>query len=57
MQIIVKIKNVYGIEKIYPVCETANRLAALSVNKTLTREAIKLIKELGYTIKIEQQEL
>lgn len=56
-QITVKIKNVYGEEKIYPVCEKAKAFARLAGTKTLTRAAIKEISELGFYIELEQQTL
>jgi len=57
MTITVEIKNVYGNETIYPVCDTAKKLAKLTGNKTLTLAAIQTIKELGYTIAIKAQTL
>lgn len=56
-EIIVKIVRIYGRDIIYPVCETAKRLALLSGCKTLTKSNIGLIKGLGYTIKVEEQKL
>ena len=44
---LVKIKNVYGNELIYPVNSTAKLLARLANTKTLTREAIRISQELG----------
>lgn len=55
LKIIVQIKNVYGEEKIYPVCEKAHLFARLVKQKTLTHQDIKVIKELGYTIEVQQQ--
>lgn len=57
MQIIVKIKNVYGNEVIYPVCEKAKSFAAIAGTKTLTRNNICHIKDLGYSITTEQQSI
>jgi hypothetical protein len=48
----VEIRNVYGVKTVYPVCDTAKRLATLSGNKTLTSSAIITIKQLGYKIDI-----
>ena len=48
--ITVQTKDIYGHEKIYPVCDTAIKLARLAGTKTLTPSAIKIIKSLGYTI-------
>jgi hypothetical protein len=54
MIITVKISKVYGVDTIYPVCHKAKLLAQLANTKTLTRDAIKSIKELGYEISIQQ---
>ena len=53
MEITVKIKSVYGIEKIYPVCEKAIIFAQMLGCKTLTQSAINHIKKLGYKVLIE----
>lgn len=57
MEIIVEIKNVYGNELIYPVCETAKKLTQLTGAKTLTSRSITLIKSLGYKLTVKQREL
>ena len=57
MNITVQIKTIYGNKTIYPVCETAKALAALTGNKTLTEHAIRIIKNMGYTIAIQAQTL
>jgi len=56
MTIIVKRKQVYGNEVIYPVCETAQCLTLLGDTKTLTPRQINIIKALGYKVVLEQQE-
>jgi len=53
MTITVKIKNVYGREIVYPVCNAAKQFAALANTKTLTDDAINIIKSLGYSIEVE----
>ena len=45
--IVVTTRNVYGQDKIYPVCEHAHMLAELAGTKTFTDHAIKLIKKMG----------
>ena len=50
MELIVEVKNIYGREMVYPVCETSKLFAYLSGNRTLTQESIAIIKELGYTV-------
>ena len=54
MNITVEVKNVYGNETIYPVCETSKLLAKLAGTKTITHEAIQTIKALGYKIELKQ---
>jgi len=48
MDIFVQVKNVYGVQTVYPVCDQAKFFAALAGTKTLTRESIKLIRQAGY---------
>ena len=49
MELEVQVKNVYGRDVVYPVCEKSRLLARLSGNRTLTSEVIAVIKQLGYT--------
>lgn len=48
----VEIKNVYGSEKIYPICNIAKGFASLLNQTTLTRADITKIKSLGYQINV-----
>lgn len=57
MTIIVRITNSYGNQVIYPVCEVSKKLAELAGTKTLTPIAIRLIKDIGYTVKVQEQSL
>jgi hypothetical protein len=57
MQLIVSKKNVYVVERVYPVCNKAKILTALTGNKTLLDVDIKLIKQLGYTLTTKREEL
>lgn len=57
MIIQVEIKNVYGAEKIYPVCNTSKLFADIANTKTLTRSVLQTIKNLGYSIEIKQPEV
>jgi hypothetical protein len=43
----VEIKNVYGTERIYPICENAKRFAMLTNTKTFNRAIIAIIKQIG----------
>ena len=57
MNITVRIKTVYGEDKVYPVCNVAKTFAELAGTATLTARAVSLIKQLGYTINVEAQTL
>jgi len=57
MKITVIIKNVYGNEVVYPVCEQAKLFARLAGTKTLTLESLSLITALGYEISTQQTEI
>mgnify|MGYP003154980524 FL=1 len=57
MQLIVSKKNVYGVERVYPVCTKAKILARISGNKTLLPEVIEEIKKLGYKLTTKQEEI
>lgn len=52
--IVIKIKNVYGENKAYPVCEHAKILAEIAGTRTLTTENLKRIERLGLEIIVEQ---
>ena len=55
--LIVEKKNVYGVERVYPVCNKAKIWTALTGNKTLLDVDIKLIKQLGYTLTTKRAEI
>jgi hypothetical protein len=52
MTIQVTIRNVYGNELIYPVCDKAKALAHLTGKKTLSHYNVQTIKRLGYTVEV-----
>lgn len=56
-KIIVEVKNVYGKQVIYPISENAILFAELSGKKTLTSDAIRILKKLGYEIIVKQTTL
>lgn len=56
MTIVVKRKNVYGKDMIYPVCETAECLTMLADTKTFTPYQIQIIKALGYKVVVQREE-
>lgn len=53
MSITVRVTKNYGIEAIYPACETARTFTNLTGKKTLSRSDIENIKALGYSVEIE----
>lgn len=53
MKITVRIKNVYGIETVYPACPAAELFARIAGTKTLTSHALRDIQALGYQIDVE----
>ena len=44
------IKNVYGVDRIYPACEVAENLALLTKKKTFDWYDLRIIKDLGYEL-------
>lgn len=54
MQLIVEIKNIYGVQRIYAVCNNAKLITKLKQSKTLNKEDISILRELGYTIETKQ---
>ena len=43
-----KIKNVYGVERIYPACDMSEKLTLLTGRKTFDSQDLSIIKSLGY---------
>jgi len=54
MDIQIEVKTHYGNTMYYPACEKSSLLARLAGTKTLTPEAIRTIKELGYNVQVKQ---
>jgi hypothetical protein len=57
MTIQVKIKNVYGIERIYPINQKAIYFTHLTNKKTFDRDEIEVIKKLGYQVEVVSEQL
>jgi hypothetical protein len=51
----VVMRETYGVERIYPVCEIANIFTRLTRQKTFSHENIALIKQLGYAVVVVPQ--
>jgi hypothetical protein len=54
MNILVRIRQVYGNEMIYPVNEAAKCVTFMTGRKTISRSDIAKLKELGHTVEVEQ---
>jgi len=48
----IKISSVWGRELIYPVNDQAVRFTKLTGTKTLSRQAVSIIKNLGFEVKV-----
>jgi hypothetical protein len=55
--ILVKERNIFGEDKIYPVCSQAKLFANLAGTKTITLDAQRIIKDAGFTIKTQGRTL
>jgi len=49
-QITVQVRDVYGTEKVYPICDSAMQFASIAGTTTLTKRVLKCIETLGYDI-------
>jgi len=57
MELIVKVKQVYGNDMIYPVNDTAQKFANLIGKKTFSKVDLAIISNLGYKITQAQEVL
>lgn len=53
LKITIQIRQVYGRETIYPACPVSALLAELAGTTTLTNQALRTIRQLGYEIEVE----
>jgi hypothetical protein len=53
MQITVQVRQVYGVETIYPACKTSAFFCGLARTKTITAEMLRMIRAQGYEIAVE----
>ena len=52
----VKIRNVYGNDRVYPVCNGAWEFANIAGTASLTQHTINCIKSLGYKVIVQPQQ-
>jgi hypothetical protein len=57
MEIVIEIKNVYGVEKFYPICDKAKLFASIAGTKTLAPSVLVNVSKLGFTVTLHQQDL
>lgn len=48
--ILIEVKSQYGNNVIYPACNNAETFAKLAGTKTLTKNTLELVEQLGYKI-------
>ncbi len=51
MQLTIEIKSVYGVERIYAVCNNAKLITKLKNSKTLSKEDISILRDTSYQVK------
>jgi hypothetical protein len=54
MKITIEQRDQYGAPVFFPVCDHAQRFARIARTKTLTPDALQLIKALGYQIEVQR---
>jgi hypothetical protein len=52
MLVIIQIRNVYGNNVAYPVCDHAKEFTRLTGKKTLSRNDLYAIERLGFVVKV-----
>lgn len=55
LNLTVTVKAVYGIDTVYPVCQTAQLLCRLTGRKTFTHADIRTLQDIGYTFNVATQ--
>jgi len=51
-EITVEVRNVYGNDLVYPICEKAKIFARIAGTSTLTQSTVQHVKALGYTVRV-----
>lgn len=55
--ITVRVDSNYGVRVVYPACHTSKLIAQLAGTRTLTDRALAVVKQLGYSINVQQPAL
>lgn len=53
----VKIRSIFGVDRIYPACETAEIFRKIGGTATLMPTVIENIKELGYKVVVQHDKM
>ena len=56
-EITIEIKNVYGEDKAYPVCDKAKLFTDIAGSRTLRSADLNYIQQLGYKISVKQPQM
>lgn len=51
--ITVQKRNVYGMDKFYPLSENAHLICDMLCQKTITMDNIAILKNIGFTVMVE----
>lgn len=54
MKITIERTNQYGVTVYRPICETAHNFARIAQTKTLTTQALQIIRAMGYQIELAE---
>ena len=49
-EIQLEMRNVFGVDRIYPICHVANALIKLKSGKTFNKSDVDVFKSMGWTI-------
>jgi hypothetical protein len=55
LNLTVIVKPVYGVDTVYPACDTSRLLCRLTGRKTFTHADIRTLQDIGYTFTVTAQ--
>ena len=56
MKILITVKEKYGNELLYPLCDTAKLICELLGTKTISKDKIKTLEDLGYKVTMSYEQ-
>ncbi len=56
MKILITVKENYGNELLYPLCDTAKKVCELLGTKTISKDKIKTLEDLGYKVTMSYEQ-